>query len=104
MDVAGKKTGSATFCNLVVRGHVSSTRVEYWSGDIWGIYDTTANLEAAKGVVCDTDTNAASPLPSALTGSENCSVASDGNSAATATKTGWASLGTKSGKVNLANG
>lgn len=60
MDAAGIATGSKTSCNFVTRSHTDATAIpEYWSGDLWGVYDTKVNLEAAKGVVCDTNQSSA---------------------------------------------
>ena len=56
LDTAGAKTGSATYCNFATRGHTEAAAVaEYWAGDLWGVYDTAANLNTGKGVVCLTN-------------------------------------------------
>lgn len=64
---------------------------EYWSGDTFSVYDTVTNLSSGKGVICLTD-SAKTIVPTAKTGAEVCSTASDGNTSTAGTKAGWAGI------------
>ena len=94
-------------CGIATRGQATGT-AEYWAKDLWGIYDTLANLSSGRGAVCKTDSQATSPVVPkyhSTPASAICSKATSGTGADDNTNLGTGMWGmTKTFGMNGAQG